>query len=211
MSSNSRVKITAYIVSGAWSVVLFLAGIPVPHTWVKVLSALPLLIVAGFAAFDNWVWQLGPIRRLVGRPLLSGTWSGTLTSLRDGETGRELEHEPIPVVIVIHQSSLTLSVLLMSAESKSRSISAIIETSSPNTFVVHYHYDNLPGLLVRAASPLHAGSARFEVSGLSPTALEGEYWTDRRSRGTFTAERVSGKQFGTFADAVKELGIGRDT
>jgi hypothetical protein len=204
MSQSNRVRITVYVVSAAWSLVLFIAGVQLPHVWAKVLGTLPLLVVVGFAAFDNWVWQAEPVRRLTHRPQLNGTWVGSLTSLHDDDDGHEVAHDPIPIALVIHQSFLAISVLLISEESQSRSISSVLQVSPPNTFTLYYHYDNLPGLLVRDRSARHAGSARLEVSGVSPESLTGEYWTDRRSRGTFSLRKIGKKKCGSWAD-VQQL------
>jgi len=192
-------------VSGVWSLVLLIAGVRVPGTWVKVLSVVPIAVVAIFALFDNWIWRLGRVKRLVHRPQLNGTWKGTLVSLREDAQGRETEHNPIPIFVVIYQSYLTLSVCLMSEESKSRSIATVLEKSQPHEYTIYYHYNNLPGLLVRGGSPAHTGGARIEVNGVTPTTLTGEYWTDRRTRGTFIAERVSSSKYGSWTEANESL------
>lgn len=206
MTLSSRVKLTAYIVTGAWSLALLLSGVKLPSLWEKLLSALPLLIVLAFAVFDNWLWRMRPIRALARRPDLNGTWRGALVSLRDGGDGSEVEHPPIPIFVSIHQSYLTLSITLMSEESRSNSIATTIVGDSPGHHCVYYHYTNLPGMLVRSRSPSHAGGARFDVDGLLPSTLTGEYWTDRRTRGTLRLTRESRKRYASWAQAVEALG-----
>jgi SMODS-associating 2TM, beta-strand rich effector domain len=197
---KSRVRLTVYIVSGVWSLALFAAGIQLPGLWSKILGALPAIIVAGFALFDTWLWQVGVIRRITRRPLLAGTWKGSLVSLRDKD-GQEVEHEPLSVALVVTQSFLEVSVELLSKESRSQSINSLLETLPGNSFKLYYNYTNEPGLRVRDRSPRHAGSTSVMIAGLDPASLTGEYWTDRRSRGTFEVDRVSKKRAGSWKEA----------
>jgi hypothetical protein len=205
VKDSHRIKATVYIVSTIWSLVLLAAGLQLPGVWTKVVSFIPLLIVGLFAAFDNWAWHLGPIKQLVRRPYLVGTWKGTLTSLRSGEDGQEITHPPIPIYLVIRQTYLDLSITVLTAESKSRSIVAFVQANHADDYTIYYHYANLPGLPVRDHSPEHNGGVRMEAAGVDPRSLDGEYWTNRRSRGTYAVQRVSDKLFGTYADAEVEL------
>jgi SMODS-associating 2TM, beta-strand rich effector domain len=208
VSPSNRVKITAYLVTGAWSVALLILGVKVPGTASKVLGILPIAIVLLFASFDNWLWRLGPVKRLIKQPDLNGTWKGTLTSYRADGTGQEAAHAPIPIFLVIRQSYLSLSITLLSQESRSRSLTGLVQVNHPDDFTVYYHYTNVPGLAHRDRSPVHDGSARLDVAGVSPSSLDGEYWTDRRTRGTFTVYRAGKKRYGTYAEAAAELNVG---
>jgi hypothetical protein len=208
MSPSNRVKIAAYLVTGAWSLVVLIAGVKVPGVATKVLGVLPIVIVAMFALFDSWLWQVGPIKRLVKRPNLSGTWKGPLVSYRADSSGQEVAHPPIPIFLVIRQSYLDLSVTLLSAESRSRSIAALVQVNHADDYTVYYHYMNTPTLPFRNQSPVHSGGTRLDIAGVSPSSLDGEYWTDRRTRGTLTVSRASKKRFGTYADAAAELSEG---
>ncbi|MEU9743440.1 hypothetical protein AB0E12_30085 [Micromonospora chersina] len=205
MKDTHRIKAAVYIVSAIWSIVLFAAGVQLPGAWAKVLSFVPLLIVLLFAAFDNWLWRLGPVKGLVRRPYLTGTWKGTLTSFRAGPDGQEIAYPAIPIYVVVRQTYLDLSITLLTSESKSRSIIAFVQASHSDDYTIFYHYANLPGLPVRERSPEHSGGARIEAFGLVPLSLDGEYWTNRRSRGTFEVRRASDKVFGSYQEAAAEL------
>jgi hypothetical protein len=208
VNPSNRVKITAYLVTGAWSVALLIAGVQLSGTINKVLGSLPILIVGLFAIFDTWLWHVGPIKHLVKRPGLNGTWKGALTSLRADGNGQEVPHAPILVFLVIKQSYLNLNITLLSQESNSRSIATLVQVNPEGNFTVYYHYTNTPGLAVRDRSPIHSGGARIEVTDVAPRSLEGEYWTDRRTRGTFTMKRASKKRYGTYAEAVAKMSEG---
>ncbi|MDC2958157.1 hypothetical protein PO587_27295 [Streptomyces gilvifuscus] len=181
-----------------------------PGTEQKVLGFLPVIVLAIFAVFDNWLWRKGIIRKISRHPDLVGTWKGTLISMRVNDVHEEVEHPPIPIFIVVGQTYTSLSIRLLSEQSGSRSIAAFVQTNEPDDYSVYYHYDNTPGLRFREGSPVHLGGARIDVTGATPSFLEGEYWTNRRSRGTFTARRVSSKKFGTYEQAAAELteGVG---
>ena len=205
VQDRRRIQIAAYLMSGLWSLILLGAGIHIGGAWVKVVSALPLVVVIVFAVFDNWLWQIELVRKVAGRPQLNGTWRGELTSLRNDDNGREVRHEPITIYLVVHQTFLTIRICLLSAESKSRSIGALLERHGAHDYTVYYHYVNLPGLDVRARSPTHAGGGHVEAGGINPSRLEGEYWTDRRTRGTFSVARITKSKYWTWTDAETNL------
>jgi len=126
----ARVQLAAYIVTFAWSLVVLVAGLKMDGLLTKALNALPLVLVLSFAAFDTYIWRQKQMRRLVQHPVLNGTWKGSLVSIREGADGSDTEYEPIPIFIVIWQTYLTISISLISAESRSRSIAAVLEKNS---------------------------------------------------------------------------------
>jgi hypothetical protein len=203
---SGRVRLTAYVVTAVWSVVLFLAGISVPGVLSKILTAIPALVVGGFALFDNWAWRQPKLRRFVRRPVLRGTWRGTLVSYQSNAAGQEERMEPIPIFLVIDQTYLTLNISLVSAESKSLTVASFMQRTGKDEFEVFYHYANTPRMSVRDRSPRHAGGSRLEVTSLFPERIEGEYWTDRKTRGTYDAERATERRYGSWAEASQKLG-----
>ncbi|MFI0406012.1 hypothetical protein [Actinomadura sp. 3N508] len=205
MGGSKRITIAVYIATGVWSVALFIAGVRLPGAGSKILGFLPLAIVALFAIYDHWLWKLKLIAPLVRRPNLNGTWRGTLTSMRPDASGSEAPHAPIDIFVVIKQTFLDITVTLLSAESRSRSISSLLQSNRSGDFTVYYHYSNVPGLAVRDRSSIHSGGAKLEVDDLFPHELAGEYWTDRRSRGTFQVAWASKKHYGSFDKASTEL------
>lgn len=206
MKQSSRVRITAYAVTGAWSVVILVAGLNVPGIALKALSVLPAIIVGAFALFDYWLWAKGPCPRLSHTPDLRGTWKGTLVSIRDDTSGNLAEHEPIPIYLVVDQTYLNLDIHLISAESSSRSFATTVQHNSGNSFTVFYHYSNSPKIRFRRWSPIHSGASRLEVSGLRPSAISGEYWTDRQTYGSYEVERVSDRRIYRWEEAQEETG-----
>lgn len=190
---STRIKIAAYLVSIAYSVALGVSGLHLPSTTAKVLGFLPAILVALFAIFDRWLWRIGPLPQLLHRPLLAGSWHGQLLSYRDDATGRETVFPAVPVAIVIHQTFTTVSVTLLTGESKSRSVAESILHNTNSDFTLHYQYNNVAALEHRDRSPNHAGSAVLDVGAPKPTRLRGEYWTARRTRGTFDGALIDRK------------------
>src|SRR5439155_3399075 len=58
---------------------------------------------------------------------------------------------------------------------------------------ISYNYRNRPDLKHRkdGVSPIHYGGAVIEIVGDPATGLNGEYWTDRNSRGEFNFREQS--------------------
>jgi hypothetical protein len=199
---TTQVKITAYAVSIAYSAALALTGLKLPGMAVKLLGFVPTVIILAFAVFDKWLWKLGPLVKLAHRPNLSGTWHGQLVSYRAVPNGKEKQHPPVPVVLVITQTFTTLTVTLMTAESKSRSEAELLTKNGNGDYTVRYHYVNVPRLEHRDRSPIHGGGSSLEFTGDTPSHLDGEYWTTRRSRGTFAVSRVARSTQHSFSSAM---------
>lgn len=203
-----RVKITAYIVAIAYSIALALTGLQLPSLAAKILSFLPTLLVAVFAVFDRWVWRWKLIVRLTHRPVVVGTWLGELTSFRDDGQGKEVVQPAVPVALVIAQTFTTVHLTLMTAESKSRSVAETLQRNDNHDYTIYYQYVNTPRLEHRDRSPVHAGGSRVEFADDFPQALDGEYWTSRRTRGTFHVTLAGRSLHGSFAAAVASRGGG---
>lgn len=203
MPTNKQIHIIAYTVSGAYSIAFLVAGLHLPNYYLKALSCLPALIVLGFASYDNVLWRVQPIRFFVrNRPLLKGTWTGTLISYQIDAAGEEVAADPIRIGVVIRQTYSSVSVTLMTAESLSRSLVSSIYTHGEGDFTLYYQYQNTPELGSRKRSPIHFGGVAINVPGLAPSHLTGEYWTDRNSKGTLEIAHRSPKYVGSFEDAI---------
>jgi hypothetical protein len=198
--TSKQTQLIAYIVAGAYSIALLIAGLQLPQTPARILSVLPAAIVVSFGFFDKTLWRIRPFKLVARkRPRLRGTWRGTLTRFQ-GPGGAP--RTPIPIDLVIRQTYSSLSIVLMSAESRSRSVVASIFFNGDADFTLYYQYQNVPRLDVRNRSAIHYGGAAVEVAGLDPVTLVGEYWTDRDSKGMFEVNFVSRKLAGHFRAAL---------
>lgn len=199
-----RVKIAAYVAFALISLVSLINGFQLPGLWARAVSSVPLIVVALFAVFDNWAWKWWIIPKVTQRPILHGTWHGHLASTwaPDGQKPGDNRYEAF---LVITQSFTSIQILLITLESKSRSVIADIVKNGPEDFSIFYHYGNTPRIEVREGSPIHMGGTSFEVFDVRPQELEGEYWTSRKSGGSMAFKRISNKRIGSFTDGKKLL------
>lgn len=202
MKSSTRIKITAYAILGIYALVLFALNIHLPSLASRLLGLLPLVILGAFAVYDSWLWRRGPLLRAAKQPVLIGTWAGTLTSYRRDNAGKPMtsQHD---VIVVIRQTLTSLSIVMMTEQSRSRSSIAQVSVPDPGDFVIQYQYQNDPRMQYRDVSQIHSGGAEMRAGGLRPDRLDGEYWTARESRGTFDLQWVDSALATSFADGMR--------
>jgi len=201
VETGNRAKLTSYLMLGVISLILFLSGVHLANIWMKVLTSLPLVTTLLFALFDRWIWRAPGVLPLVGRPWLGGTWYGTLVSYGrlDAKSGKHISTEHL-VVLTVEQTFTSVSAVLMTVESKSRSLAAEFIRHGNNDYTLIYTYDNTPKVKFRDRSNIHRGTTAIEVQGPRPKQMESEYWTNRDTKGAFTLQLVSRKVAGSFED-----------
>lgn len=144
----------------------------------------PAVTVAGIALwlFDHYLWRWPGICKLVRRPVLNGTWHGELESdWVNPETGEQVPIDT-EVFLVIRQRFWQLSARLLTRESSSASALASLTSGPDGVQQFLWVYTNVPRVAVRDRSEIHRGTVVLSVSR-QPDRLEGEYFTDRRTRG----------------------------
>lgn len=187
----SRFPLTVLVAFAACVWALVLAG----HGWLIPASFFtPLSFVIGalslvLLAFDRVAWSWPGVRILAQRPDLRGTWRGTLKSDWTKEDGSHVE--PIGVFLVVHQTFSEIHLRLLTPESHSTAIAATVHREPDERFAVASVYRNEPKLEVRQRSPIHRGGLHLLVVGEDGDRLQGEYWTDRGTRGSIDLRRVS--------------------
>ena len=186
--------------SGLYALGFLIYGVTIPAQLGKMLSFIPLLVVAIFAVLDNWLWRKGPILRLVKLPLLDGTWVGILTSIRRDENDKRITSEQ-EITMVFRQALTSTSVTLMTATSKSRSSTAQFRTPQKDDYLLEYQYSNTPKLEFRDSLTAHVGGSVIEVAGSRPDEIVGEYWTARDTKGTYELHRISNKKASSLKQA----------
>lgn len=168
-----------------WASILYASGVELRINF-EALKKLPEAIaVCGVLqlVFTSWLWKMPLFQGwLVPLPNLQGTWEGTLESTWiDPRTGQPLA---IPILLVVRQSFSSISCAMLSRESSSFSNAAQI-TAEEETEVLRlsYNYTNRPKAAVRDRSQMHDGAAILRIITVPQLALEGEYWTDRKTTG----------------------------
>lgn len=198
MSLSTRVKVTGYLITAIYGFAFLVYGVTLSSQLSRVLSFVPLGVVAIFAVFDNLLWRIGSLPHLLRQPVLRGTWYGRLKSFRRDEADRRITstHE---VFLVVQQSLTSLSVTMLTAESKSRSATAELVRMQTQDYVLRYQYQNDPQLhFRRRGSTIHVGGAAVQVGGVHPRKLDGEYWTARDTCGEFRLDLLSDHRVATF-------------
>ena len=94
--------------------------------------------------------------------------------------------------MIVRQTASKLSLRLVTAESNSETVSAGIEVCNDGTFEASCTYRNKPKSMYRYRSEVHYGAMLLAVDSATPSRLEGEYWTDRKTTGSVTlSDRVN--------------------
>ncbi len=86
--------------------------------------------------------------------------------------------------MLIEQTYWSVSVTLLTAESRSISTSAAIHSKSRQQSVLAYSYATEPDLQHRPRSHPHVGASQFNLPGREPEEMTGTYWTVRLTSAT---------------------------
>lgn len=120
-------------------------------------------------AYEKFLWRYNPFEKT---PVLKKKYKGTLLSTYDG-----VERETI---LEVKQTLLSINVVLITGESRSRSISSSIEKIQ-DEWQLTYCYLNVPNANVRNRSTIHYGTALLCIE--NPEEIQGQYFTDRKTTG----------------------------
>lgn len=164
----------ALLLIGGMHPALSLAG-PFP-TVVGVLSIL-------LGLFDKWLWRIPWLHPwFVSTPNVRGTWQGEIIpSGMDLETDQP--YRSIRGYLVIRQTYSSISIRLITQESSSELLAGSIAESIDKLYTIFGTYRNTPRLKRRDESPIHYGGLFLDVRGVPADSLDGQYWTDRSTRG----------------------------
>lgn len=188
-----------------WVVLLFIKGESL-EIGLKAIKTLPDAI--GIYAvlsliFVKWAWRWRVFRGwLVNKPVLHGTWRGQLhTTWRDPKT--DVVSGPVEIYVTIRQTYHSVHVTMFTKESVSKSESAnTCLEEDKGIRLLSYSYANLPNPEVRDRSQIHYGAARLRIILKPEPALEGEYWTDRKSTGRIELSYASRELIERFPKAT---------
>lgn len=189
---NNTVKIYSQIITFLviWAVVLLISktysSIDLWSAIKQIPQAISIYAIVGIV-FVKWGWRLKFLQGwLIKLPDLEGTWRGELKSdWIDPNTGKGIN--PIPIVLVIKQTFSNIKCTLMTAESTSYSNTAAVSlVLEGDDMYLSYNYTNRPKATIRDRSAIHDGAAILKIINKPKLILEGEYWTNRKTRGEMT-------------------------
>ena len=198
---TTLIGITAII----WGFFLLAAGYPLTKDLFDPFSKVVGFLVIVLFIFDRWLWKL-PIVHAIFVPFsdVSGTWKGQIiSSWIDEKTGKPID--PIDAFLVIYQTYSSINIQMITKDSKSDLLSGNIIQNSSGPEKIAGIYNNTPNLLVREKSPIHFGGLLLEIQTGEKTILNGEYWTDRGTKGTLHFDKRMKKTCDNFDNAVSLL------
>jgi hypothetical protein len=200
MTSN-QIKVLIGIVVVIWAVTLLVQGHPVPLDYIKAFSYAVTGVSFALVLWNRWLWSWRVFRPwLTTRPDLRGTWKGHLVSSWVDPNTKQGRGE-IEVYLVIRQTFSTVDARLLTAESFSVSLSADIVADGEGIQTLAVVYRNTPRSLLRGRSPIGHGGMLLYVRGTPVHQLDGEYWTDRGTKGELTLAMRSSGLCHDFAEA----------
>lgn len=157
--------------------------------------------------FSTWAWKWPWVARLMQRSVVHGVWAGRLQSDFKKDEGSSVD---IPIVFVIRQSYLTLSIRSLTRSQRgTSSLEALSRDEKTQDTHLAYVFKLDQPWVPGGKYGSGAGDLQLEAGD---TILRGVYWTDSPTHGTLRLKRVSGEVDGisSFEDALRKFpGIGR--
>ena len=127
--------------------------------------------------YERFFWAFDKSSKV---PVVKGKYHGSITSDWDGKKRT--------ATLEIKQTLLKVSVIMKTDESSSGSVSASIDDVNGEKWLI-YCYMNKPMASVRNRSEIHYGTAMLNCG--CPGKLLGSYFTDRKTTGDISFERVA--------------------
>lgn len=187
----SRFNLTALVlmIVGIWAFFLILAGISVTKEFFSPLSKVVGVVLLLLLVFDRWLWKLPFLQPwFVSTPDVSGTWKGKIiSSYIDKKTGDAIG--PIDAFLVIYQTFSSINIQMITEESKSDLLSGNFIINGRGPIKIAGIYNNIPYIMKREKSPIHYGGFLLEIHNGEKVTLEGEYWTDRDTKGNLIFDK----------------------
>ena len=188
-----------------WGIFLLAAGYPLTRYLFDPFSKVIGVLVIVLFLFDRWLWKLPIIHSLlVPFPDVSGTWKGQInSSWKNEKTGNPIE--TIDAFLVVYQTYSSINIRMMTKESNSDLLSGNIIQNQAGPDTIAGVYNNIPYLTVREKSPIHFGGLLLKIHNGEKTILDGEYWTDRDTKGTLLFDKRMKKTCENFDSALSLL------
>lgn len=206
----SRLHITVFLGISIllWILVLAIQGANISIDLLAPFGIVVSLLAAIVTWFEKKLWSIKYLHSwFVDRPDLRGTWKVTLQSdWIDPETSEVIP--PITAYMGVSQSLTVLQLHLMTPESESWLIAHSIRSAPDNSsYEIAGVYSNKPKVHLREnRSNIHLGSLVLTTHGdfiNYPDTLSGEYWTDRKTKGSIELSNRIAKMHTRFEDAER--------
>lgn len=177
--------------------------------WLAPVAPAVALAALALWVFDNYAWRWPGVSKLVGRPILHGTWHGELASNWSDPSTRERIASDPDVFLVVRQRFWQVTVRLLTKESSSASTLAEFMRHADGVYQLVYMYSNTPRPEFRHRSALHQGVVVLHAPLDREDVLEGAYFTDRSTTGALRFRRHFATLIGTYDAGSRLIGSGR--
>jgi len=172
--------------AGVFLLLAILEGADQQNLW-SIVRLVPQVVTADSVLITLFVtrwWRWRVLQNwLVPFPDLDGSWDGFIqTTWVNPETGKTPGR--IPVLLAIRQSFTQISCVMHTAEMSSHSYAADFILDEPGQIRrLVYSYRSSPRPTVAHRSPPHDGTIVFDIVVKPRRALDGRYWTERKTTG----------------------------
>ena len=200
MSNRTSQQIIVGIVVITWLGIALLTGQTLSPTPLKLYSISGSIVSLVALSYERYIWRWRFVRRFTGVPLLAGTWRGSLISSYVSTSGGP--KTAVPIAIRVTQTASVVTVTQFTAESTSSSRQVRLAKLPDGRWQLAWSYENTPRSGVRDRSGLHRGFAEA-LLGENGDSLEGEYFTDRLTRGELHLPTWSPTAYGTAESAFQ--------
>jgi len=203
-------QLTVLIFIGAvtWLTSLFLQGVSVDLSWLKSLSGVGTVVSFVLWVFDSWIWRLRLLHPwFVAQPNIRGTWKSEIHSTWiNPETDQPLPG--IEAYVVVRQSYSCITIRVFTRESESLTLAASLNITPDGLWQLASVYRNSPRATLLDRSVQHFGAIALDVRGDPAYLIDGQYWTNRNTRGEmrlFARSSVLYQDFNTASAAINEV------
>jgi hypothetical protein len=177
MPSPGWTRIVIALAAGVWAAILILSGEQLQDAWAKPLGLTTTIVIWLLLAFDLWIWRWPLVRRILRRPVFSGTWQLELRT-----SYRKRKDEVITSFLVVRQTYSRISVAMLADRSRSRSMSADL-LCEDGLWLLYYVFRSDKHALQPEENPPARGAAHLTVATTPKVHLEGDYWMERGTQG----------------------------
>lgn len=192
MKSQMDVKVTAGLAIVIFGLMAVAKGSDFSKDLVSVISSAISWTVIVRLLFVKWAWKCKLFKifeKLHKIPNLEGKWEGQFHSTGNSNTPKDRLIGEVEVEICqpdIH----TIKVVRKSDESTSRSFGEVFEVSEDGLTHFTYSYVSEPKATVRDRSQISYGTVRLVLNQKPVPTLEGNYWTDQKTTGTYNLKMI---------------------
>ena len=206
LSARASISALLIIATVVWAAFLWALGIELTWGHAIPFSLTLTAVTSAWWFFDKHLLKFWLGRWFVRRVYISGTWYVELQSTyKNPETGELVE--PIVGYAVVRQTLTTLSIRLMTEQSESYLLANSFDIHDDGTTDIYGVYQSDPIIHRRSGdSEIHYGSFKYKVIDRPVSGLEGNYWTDRNTKGSVRFSGRKRKYYDSFKLAQEALG-----